>query len=419
MGGSAALQHVLGVRKETTRRCEPLSVEDYVVQSMPDASPTKWHLAHTSWFFEEFVLGPLGVPPHDDRYRYLFNSYYEAVGPRHPRPERGLLTRPTVSEVLDYRRAVDARLADLAGSDALDAAADALWLGAHHEQQHQELILTDLKHAFSKNPLLPAYRSDDAGPAGYAPGPAAYRAFEGGVVEIGDASAGFAFDNELPRHRVLLEPFEIADRLVTCAELLEFIRDGGYTRPDHWLSDGWAWVQREGIRAPLYWLSDGDAEPSRELTLRGAVPIDPSAPVTHVSFYEADAFARWSQKRLPLETEWEHAASDFLSRGGDMTGTFSELHPRAAPAASRDSGGPVLRQLFGDTWEWTASPYVAYPGFRPLAGAFGEYNGKFMCNQLVLRGGSCATPIGHVRPSYRNFFPPEARWQFTGIRLAR
>lgn len=422
MGGSSALQHVLGVRQNTTRLTESLAVEDYVVQSMPDASPAKWHLAHTTWFFEEFVLGPLGVPPHDPAYRYLFNSYYDAVGPRHPRPERGLLTRPTVEQVLAYRRAVDARLADLAGSPALEGLSGALSLGAHHEEQHQELLLTDLKHAFSRNPLFPAYTRNDgisrAEGAEGAPAPLAFRAFEGGLVEVGaEEGSGFSFDNERPRHRVFLEPFELATRLVTVAEYAAFVSDGGYERPELWLSDGLAWVHRDGVRAPLYWLDD-----DRLFTLSGAVDRAPDLPVCHVSYYEADAYARWAGARLPTEAEWEHAAADHLARGGAITGHFAhELprHPTRARAAREDEGGPSLTQLFGDAWEWTASPYTPYPGFRPLEGAFGEYNGKFMCNQLVLRGGSCATPRGHVRPTYRNFFPPEARWQFTGIRLAR
>jgi len=386
------------------RLVEPLSAEDLVVQSMPDASPAKWHLAHTTWFFERFVLRSLGVAPIRAEYDYLFNSYYDAVGPRHPRPARGLLTRPSAEEVFAYRRAVDARLADLEGSPALadPEVASALELGMNHEEQHQELLLTDIKHLFAQSPLLPAYAPAPApAPSSATAAPLAWHPHAGGLVEIGAAAAGFAFDNERPRHKVYLAPFELASRLATEGDYLAFMRDGGYRRPSLWLSEGWAWVQDSARRAPLYWLDvdegEGDATP-RVFTLHGPRPHTPSAPVCHLTYYEADAFARWSGARLPTEAEWE-SASALRAKAGEPLDT-SPLHP-------------------GDAWQWTSSAYSPYPGFRPLAGAFGEYNGKFMVSQMVLRGGSCATPPGHARLTYRNFFPPSAAWQFSGVRLAR
>lgn len=367
-----------------------------MVQSMPDASPAKWHLAHTSWFFDRFVLQPLGMPPVRPEYDYLFNSYYDAVGARHPRSARGLLTRPSTSEVLAYRRAVDARLADLeSGAGAKAEIAAALELGLHHEQQHQELLLTDIKHLFGLNPLLPAYASGAPTTAPRSRADTlAWHTSEGGVVEIGHAGTDFAFDNEGPRHKVYLTPFSMASRLVTCGEYLAFVRDGGYRRPELWLSEGWAWVQARGKRAPLYWLDmerEDEDEPAHEprvFTLHGARSFAAGEPVLHVSYYEADAYARWAGARLPTEAEWETAA-------------------------------PHVAQAFGDAWQWTQSAYAPYPGFRPLAGAFGEYNGKFMVSQMVLRGSSLATPRDHARLTYRNFFPPSAEWQFSGIRLAR
>ncbi len=394
------------VRRLSERLCEPLQVEDYGLQSMPDCSPPKWHLAHTTWFFETFVLADHepNFQPHHPQFRTLFNSYYEAVGDRWPRPARGLLSRPTVAEVYAYRRAVDERMARVL-ERAASAVAPLVELGLNHEQQHQELLLTDLKHAFGSNPLHPAYMPPGlAAPA--AATPQRWEAHEAGVRSIGFTGAGFAFDNESPRHRTFVESFEIAARPVTAGEFLAFVEDGGYDRPTLWLSDGWAARQRNGWTAPLYW--ERTADGWSIFTLRGARPLDPTEPVCHVSYYEADAFARWAGARLPTEAEWEIAV-----RGRDVGGSFLDsgrFHP--AP----DTGGG---QFFGDVWEWTASPYTAYPGYRPAAGALGEYNGKFMCNQLVLRGGSCVTPAGHVRPTYRNFFPPDARWQFSGIRLAR
>ncbi|MBC6980661.1 ergothioneine biosynthesis protein EgtB [Caulobacter sp. 17J80-11] len=393
------------VRARTVALAEPLSPEDMVVQSMADASPVKWHLAHTSWFFEEMLLARR--PGHvwaDPTFRYLFNSYYEAVGPRQPRPLRGLITRPGVAEVMAYRRRIDEAMVEWLTAGGLDDAEAAYLfeLGLNHEQQHQELILTDVLHLFAQSPLSPAYQT--AAPSvSAAPGPARWAEFDGGQVEIGWAGEGFAFDNEGPRHATLLAPFRLADRPVTNAEWMSFMADGGYRRPELWLSDGWATVQAEGWVAPGYWRET--AEGWRQMTLAGLRPLDPDAPVVHVSFYEADAYARWIGARLPTEAEWEHAAAGVPVRG-NLAG------------AADVSAGP-LRQQFGDVWEWTASPYVPYPGFHPRPGAVAEYNGKFMANQLVLRGGSFATPADHVRASYRNFFYPQQRWQFTGLRLAQ
>ncbi len=400
------------VREASLRLAAPLETEDYVVQSMPDVSPAKWHLAHTSWFFEQFLLRPRleGYRVFHPRYEYLFNSYYEAVGPRHARPERGLLTRPTVAQILRYRAHVDEHMLQLLGGIEPGQGLLALVeLGMNHEQQHQELMLTDIKHVLSCNPLEPAYRDDlRASPGPRSAGPVTWTSFDGGLVEIGtDGGAHFCFDNETPRHRVWLEPFALADRTVTNAEYVEFIRDGGYEHPAHWLSDGWATVRQEGWRHPLYWSDGLDSQ----FTLGGRRELDPTAPVCHLSLYEAHAFASWAGARLPTEAEWERAAA-----GQPLQGNFVDSG-RLEPCAAPDAGGG-LRQLYGDVWEWTGSAYAAYPGFRPAAGAIGEYNGKFMCSQLVLRGGSCATPADHVRPTYRNFFYPHSRWQFTGVRLA-
>ncbi|MBK1701158.1 ergothioneine biosynthesis protein EgtB [Thiococcus pfennigii] len=401
------------IRTFSEQLCEPLAIEDYGLQTAVEASPPKWHLAHVSWFYETFLLRPFlpGYRVFHPRFDYLFNSYYEQTGSGFwPRPERGLLSRPTVAEVYDYRHHVDAAMVRLIGDcPAADRATvtERLRIGLHHEQQHQELLLIDIKHHFAHNPLRPAYRADLPRAEPTAPEPLRWQAFEGGLIEIGAAGAGFAYDNERPRHRVHLEPFALAERPVNNAEWLEFIADGGYEDPALWLSDGWAEVRRRGWRAPLYWERQGEAW--EMMTLAGMRPLDPAEPVCHLSYYEADAFATWAGKRLPSEAEWECAAGDQLV-GGNFVETGA-LHPR--PAA-----GPGLRQLFGDVWEWTASAYLGYPGYRAARGALGEYNGKFMCNQMVLRGGSCASARDHVRASYRNFFYPHERWQFMGLRLA-
>ncbi|OZB59641.1 MAG: hypothetical protein B7X39_12190 [Lysobacterales bacterium 14-68-21] len=396
------------IRQVTEALAAPLSAEDLMVQSMPDASPGKWHLAHTTWFFEQFVLArrPGYVPRHPG-WMVLFNSYYQSVGPMHARPRRGLLSRPSLSEVLDYRRYIDEAVGEW-----LDAGEDPdlvtlVELGLNHEQQHQELLLTDIKHALWCNPLRPAYRPDGWIARAQASQPLCFLEGREGVVGIGHEGTGFAFDNETPRHRALLQPHALANRLVTNAEYLAFVHDGGYHEPGLWLSDGWAVVQAEAWQRPLYWQDDL----ASEFTLGGVQPLDPEAPVCHLSYFEADAFARWAEARLPTEAEWEAAAAALPVQGNLQE--QAHLHPQAAPP------GEGLRQMFGDVWEWTASPYVSYPGFRPLPGSLGEYNGKFMNGQWVLRGGSCVTPCDHVRASYRNFFPPHARWQFAGIRLGK
>jgi ergothioneine biosynthesis protein EgtB len=400
------------VRTLTNALCTPLQPEDFVVQSMPDASPVKWHLAHTSWFFERFVLRTF-VPAYrvfDPQYDYLFNSYYQSLGTMHARAERGLLTRPTTAQVMQYRAHVDAAMSALLVAHKEDEQIAAVTaLGLNHEQQHQELLLTDLKHLFSRNPLHPAYRRSRATQARRACVPLRFVSFAGGIVAIGANDAEFSFDNERLRHRVLLAPFALANRPVTNAEFTEFIRDRGYARPELWLSDGWSLVQQERWQHPLYW-SDGLES---EFTLAGEAALEGAAPACHLSYYEADAYARWAGARLPTEAEWEHAASTVPLSGHFLES--GELHPLAGDASSPDT----LQQIFGDVWEWTSSAYAPYPGYRPAAGALGEYNGKFMCNQFVLRGGSCATPSDHIRTSYRNFFYPHARWQFTGLRLAR
>ena len=402
------------VRGVTDALAAPLSPEDCTIQSMPDASPVKWHLAHTTWFFETFVLGPHqpGYRAFDPAYRVLFNSYYVGVGERHPRPERGMISRPGLQEILAYRRHVDDALCAMLarGEPAPDVAA-LVDLGLHHEQQHQELILTDLKHLLSRNPLRPAYRKQrPLGPI-RARG-RGWVAFDEGRYEIGHSGSDFCFDNETPRHRVWLDAFRIASHPVTQGDFIEFIEDGGYRRPELWLSAGWDAVCANGWQAPMYW----ERRDGRwfAFTLFGEVPVDPHAPVCHVSFFEAEAFARWAGERLPTEAEWEVAA-----RGASLEGNFLDagaLHPLPLREAPADG---TLAQAFGDVWEWTRSDYGPYPGFRPAEGAVGEYNGKFMCGQYVLRGGSCATPASHIRATYRNFFPPDARWQFSGLRLAR
>ena len=397
------------VRGRTEALVAPLSAEDACVQSMPDASPAKWHLAHTTWFFEHFILADRlpGYRVFHERFAFLFNSYYYGVGEMHLRPRRGLVTRPSLDEVRAYRAHVDQAMARLLEREAGNPELERLvTLGLNHEQQHQELILTDIKHLLAQNPLLPAYT--ELPPAADAEAPALeWVPGRAGIVEAGHAGPEFAFDNETPRHRVLLRDHLLASRPVTNGEYLAFIRDGGYRNTTLWLSDGWSTVTAEGWERPLYWQEDLE----HAFTLGGVRPLDLAAPVAHLSYYEADAFARWAGARLPTEFEWEAAAA-----GVESAGNFADsgcLEPQPAPA------GPGLRRLYGDTWEWTASPYAPYPGFRPLAGSLGEYNGKFMCSQLVLRGGSCATPAGHVRPTYRNFFYPAQRWQFSGLRLAK
>ncbi len=409
------------VRERSLRLVAPLSPEDCVVQSMPDASPAKWHLGHTTWFFEQFVLAHAerGFKPFDDAFAYLFNSYYNAVGKRQPRPDRGMLTRPSYDEVLAYRCNVDERMRTLLHRGDLDADANSIVeIGLHHEQQHQELLLTDIKHLLSKSPLLPVY-SDGPDPDPVDPGAAwNWRRFGEGMREIGHArDAGFAYDNESPRHRVFIEPFEIADRLVTCGEYIEFIEDSGYDRPELWLDEGWTFVTQQKLRAPMYWaVQEGwmDIDKGRQYTLRGVRDIDLAQPVTHVSFFEADAYARWRGARLPTEEEWETASRDTPNEGVFLES--GALHPQASGDARADA---PLRQMFGNAWEWTGSQYRPYPGYEPPSGALSEYNGKFMSSQFVLRGGSCATPGSHIRRTYRNFFHPAARWQFAGIRLAR
>jgi len=397
------------VRGLTLALAEPLSDADATVQSMPDASPAKWHMAHTTWFFETFVLRDHvpGYALHDPRFPFLFNSYYEAEGKRHARHRRGMITRPTLDEVRAYRAHVDTALL-VALPELPQVARELVALGCHHEEQHQELFVTDILHLFSENPLEPAlYVPQPKAPVAM-PGPVGWIEGKAGIVEIGHDGQGFAFDCEGPRHQALLQRHAIADRTVTNAEWMQFIDDGGYRDARLWLSDGWAWVKGEGIAAPLYW-EERDGGWTR-FGLDGRRAIDPAAPVTHVSFYEADAFATWAGARLPTEFEWEAAAAAHDAAGGNQLDGAGAIEPRPS------SGGPAF---FGDVWEWTGSAYRPYPGFHAIEGAVGEYNGKFMNGQFVLRGGSCATPRGHARASYRNFFYPHQRWHFTGVRLAK
>ena len=405
------------VRVLTEDLAEPLTPEDQNLQSMPDASPAKWHRAHTTWFFETFVLIPYqpGYACFDHKFGYLFNSYYEAVGERHPRPERGLLSRPDCETVGAYRIHTDHAIEALihaASEETWSHIAGLITLGLHHEQQHQELLLMDILHGFSCNPTEPAYAGPIPLRTQRAPA-LEWTEFDGGLVEIGHEagqnSDDFHFDNEGPRHKAHLNPFRLANRLVTNGEWLAFMEDGGYQRPGLWLSDGWAQVQLEQWKAPLYWRLEEDQTWSA-FGLRGRQPINMDAPVCHISFYEADAYATWVNKRLPSETEWEIAAATVKQEGNDL----SRRSLRPLPAED----GPGIKQLFGEVWEYTRSPYVPYPGFRSSAGAIGEYNGKFMSNQMVLRGGCCVTPAGHIRPTYRNFFYPHQRWMFAGMRLA-
>ena len=414
------LQRYRFIRAATERLTAPLQTEDYVIQTMPDVSPAKWHLGHTSWFFETFLLKPhlSGYRVFHERFDYLFNSYYVSVGDRHCRIKRGTLSRPTVADVYAYRQHVDEHMTTLLETASDQTLAELRYvfeIGFHHEQQHQELAATDLKHVFACNPLYPEYREDAAGST--APeSDLNFVRFDGGLFEVGHSGGAFAYDNEQPRHKTYLQPFELADRLVTNGDWLEFMNAGGYEQTMLWLSSGWAETRTDPTSwsQPFYWHQD-DAGQWHEFTLGGLKPVDPAKPVTHLSYYEADAYARWRGCRLPTEFEWEVACEQSGAHPTD--GNFvedGELHPRAA-----DPDATGLRQMYGDLWEWTQSQYTAYPGYRAPDGALGEYNGKFMCNQFVLRGGSCVTPRSHIRSTYRNFFPPESRWQMTGLRLAR
>jgi ergothioneine biosynthesis protein EgtB len=403
------------VRERSLALSEPLSDEDCGAQSMPDASPIKWHLAHTTWFFETFILERMEADfkPFHPAFRVLFNSYYNGIGEKHPRPQRGLLTRPARGDVVAYRLDVDARMQRLFARE-LDAAARAqleslVTLGLEHEQQHQELMLTDVKHLLAQNPLLPEYVQADAMSADAGAGALEWVDFDGGLTEIGYNGDAFCFDNELPRHRQYVAPFALASRLVTNGDYLAFIQAGGYESPALWLAEGWDWVCNQGLRMPLYWQQDDVSGLWYEFTLAGQQPLDLARPATHLSLFEADAYAHWIGARLPTEAEWEYAAQHL-----QLPVETGELHPVAA-----GQGVASLQQMYGHCWQWTSSSYAAYPGYETAPGALGEYNGKFMLNQYVLRGSSCVTPQGHARASYRNFFPAGARWQFTGIRLAR
>ncbi|WP_020174855.1 ergothioneine biosynthesis protein EgtB [Methyloferula stellata] len=407
-------QNLLTTRRLTLDLAAPLTDEDQTVQAFPDASPTKWHLAHTSWFFETFVLQPFlsGYRIFDPHYNYCFNSYYEAQGARHPRPARGLLSRPSAADVRSYRAHVDAGLAQLfaSGQAHEPQIAYLLEVGLNHEQQHQELLLTDILSLFGSNPLRPAYRETPFAVSAQDTRPLRWISFGGGLYTIGHAEPVFAYDNESPPHRVFVNPFKLADRLVTNGEWQEFMRDGGYDTHQHWLADGWAKIHEDNWRAPAYWEEQDGVW--HQMTLYGLAPVDPAAPVSHVSFYEADAYARWTGKRLPTEFEWEIAASSVAVEGNMLNS--GALRPLPA----KTSTDMMLSQIFGDVWEWTQSAYAPYPGYRPAEGAIGEYNGKFMCSEQVLRGASCVTPDSHARRTYRNFFYPHQRWQFCGLRLA-
>ena len=401
------------VRSRSLQLCAPLKPEDMMVQSCADASPAKWHLAHTTWFFETFLLREFvpGYRPFNADFLWLFNSYYNAVSAQPEKKLRSSFSRPTAEEILAYRRHVDAAMEELTAGDVPDEVRTRVVLGLNHEQQHQELLLTDIKHAFWSNPLHPVYARGGIGGGRREAALQEWVEFGGGLVEIGYEGKDFCFDNETPRHRVFLEPFRLASRLVTCGDYLAFMEDGGYRRPELWLSEGWTTVQNEGWQAPLYWRKTEGGE-WEIFTLGGLVSLDEllATPACHVSYFEADAYARWAGRRLPTEAEWERAAAGVPVAGNLMEG--EKFHPRRAEGASN------LEQMYGDVWEWTASAYLPYPGFAPLPGALGEYNGKFMCNQMVLRGGSVATPASHIRATYRNFFPPATRWQFSGVRLA-
>lgn len=403
------------VRSFSHKLAKPLSREDYVVQSMPDVSPTKWHLAHTSWFFEAFVLSKTiskyrSLHP---QYNFLFNSYYVQVGDRHSRPKRGLISRPTVDEVYEYREYVDKNMLKLfktLDDKKFSKIAEVIEIGIHHEQQHQELIVTDIKHVLSENPLFPTYKKSTDNKKGKGVSGHKWVEFEGGIHTIGNEGDNFGYDNEFPLHKTYVEPFSLASRLVTNGEYMDFINDGGYSKAELWLSDGWNTVTLNNWEAPLYWIRNGNRWDL--FTLGGLKKIDLNQPVCHLSFYEAEAFARWAGGRLPGEYEWEIA-----SKGQKIEGNFVD-NGNFHPVAATNSNG-TIQQMYGDVWEWTRSPYSPYPGYNPPPGALGEYNGKFMCNQIVLRGGSCATSKSHIRNSYRNFFPPDSRWQFMGLRLAK
>jgi ergothioneine biosynthesis protein EgtB len=403
------------VRQQTIAFCAPLTAEDLMIQSCAEASPGKWHLAHTSWFFETFILREYlpGYREFHPDFVWLFNSYYKSVSEHPEKKLRASFSRPSLESILDYRRHVDSAIEILIDRGLPEEARQRLILGLNHEQQHLELLATDIKHAFWTNPLHPVYREEPLTGSGAPSQPIRWIAHPGGLREVGFAGPGFCFDNETPRHKEYLEPFEIASRPVSCAEYLEFMESGGYERPELWLSEGWDTVEAQNWRAPLYWHRDSGSDAWTVFTLRGRVPLSDleATPVCHISYFEADAFARWSGKRLPTESEWEIVAATRPVEGNLFENRA--LHP----VASADSGS-APRQMFGDVWEWTRSPYVGYPGYRPLPGALGEYNGKFMCNQMVLRGGSTVTPASHIRAEYRNFFPPATRWQFSGLRLA-
>ena len=407
-------ERLFATRRLSLELAEPLSAEDMTVQPMDDASPTKWHLAHVTWFFETFILAKHlpGYQAFDPAFNYCFNSYYESQGPRQPRPKRGVLTRPSAERVFAYRAHVDEALAKLLARGVAPASeiTRLVEVGINHEQQHQELLLTDILALFAASPLRPAYRTRRESVSQVAPEPLNWIDFAGGIRQVGHDGKGFAWDNEAPRHDTLIHPFRLADRLVTCGEWLDFMADGGYRTAALWLSDGWATVNREGWQAPLYWEERDGAWLA--MSLEGLQPVERASPIAHVSYYEADAFARWAGKRLPTEFEWEVAAQGLPVAGNTLATRALRPLPPDAPADGRP------RQMFGDVWEWTQSAYLPYPGYRPPAGALGEYNGKFMVSQQVLRGGSCATPEGHTRATYRNFFYPHQRWQFMGLRLA-
>ena len=431
---ASILERFRTTRRRTMALCGPLTPEDMMVQSCPEASPAKWHLAHTSWFFESFILREFlpGYRVFNSDFSWLFNSYYQSFSAFPEKRLRSSFSRPPLDEILRYRAHVDEAVDRLLETDPDPEAVKRIELGANHEEQHQELLLTDILHAFFTNPLRPAYAAGPVPPATQNHGPNKYLPFEGGLKDVGHAGEGFCFDNELPRHKVWLEPYALADRLVTCGEYAEFIADGGYRRAEFWLSDGWNAVNNNGWRTPLYWTSAG-ADNWNLFTLRGELPLSlmKNAPVSHVSYYEADAYARWAGRRLPTESEWEAAAEGHLVDGnlldtGRLTpapldGPEKQVSVTSGPVPILAGETPAFEcpsQLFGDCWEWNASAYLGYPGFHPLPGSLGEYNGKFMSGQFVLRGGSCITPAPHIRASYRNFFSPETRWQFSGIRLA-